>query len=369
MNVRAHRVRLSLGLVASAALVFVLASAAAPSHAGAPAPGVLLASFPKPLLGFAHDGSRIAWAQAPCGSVVAIRNLASGGTWKAKDHGADCEPGFGFFGGLALGGRRAVWATGWVGDFSYNELESGIVGSQPTIVVPDGVVTGGDFPGETSFGDCDGGDLITDHAADEGVAVYSYVAVNGDLDNCRWLSISGGVYSVATGAQIPGLPPAYAVAVGDGLIAVIPVGSDLASKSLAPKPSQPVYVYDTGTQETRTVPVEGAARYVAVSRSTVAVLAKSSAGQRIERSDARSGAPIGSTPVPSTTNPYSLSVSGKRIVYSTKQGIWLLAAASGKRTLITATAHAPIGLSIDGNHVYWAENQRRRGRILTLKLP
>jgi hypothetical protein len=351
--------RSAVGLVLAGALAVVLASAATP--AGARAPHVL-AFFPKPLLGFAQDGSWIAWAQAPCGSLVSFRNLASGRTWTLRDHNSECAglPSQGSVLGLSLGGRRAVWSTSVATDFYYTSLETAVVGSHPRTVV-----------GETTWDGCGSGDLVQTEAADEGVAVYSYVNLNAeDPTYCTWLSLGGGVYSVVPDAQIRGLPPADALAVGDGLIAVIPVDSHMGDQRLAPRPNQPVYVYDTRTHSTQTLDMgSDAARGVAVSSSVVAVFAWSSAGHVIERFNPQTGALLGSTPFPANTYTLPLSVSGNRIVYSTPHGIWLLDGVSGKQTLIATTAAAPIGLNIDGNHVYWAENHRGRGRILTLKLP
>jgi hypothetical protein len=318
----------------------------------------VVASLDKGLLGFAADAGWVAWAQAPCGSVVAIRNLASARTWTLKDHGADCwgaDP-YGFFGGFALGGRRAVWSTGWSGDFSYNSLEAAVAGGHAETVVPETTWTGGG----------DNNEVVT-QAADEGIAVYSYVNVNTDNSTCVVCKVTGGVYSVVPHAKIRGLPPAFALAVGDGLIADIPLHYHPTTQVLYPIRNQPVYVYDTRT--TRTVQATYAARAAAVSSSLLAVFEKSPQGHVIERFNPQTGAPLGSTPVPANTSALSLAGSGKWIVYSTgSHRIWLLDGATGKKTLIAAPKYAPMGLSIEGNHVYWAENPGQ-GRILMLKLP
>ena len=76
-----------------------------------------------------------------------------------------------------------------------------------------------------------------------------------------------------------------------------------------------------------------------------------------------------STLLPADTRARSVCASGKWIVYSTlRHGIWLLDGLTGKHTLIATPRYAPIGLSTEGNRVYWAENPGQ-GRILMLKLP
>ena len=372
-------VMLAAGLALAGALAVVLAWAVTESHARARAPQVL-ASFREPLIGFAQDGGWTASAQTPCGSLVVFRNLASGHTSTLNDGNAECS-GYNDFQGLALGGDRATWSTYDYGNDFYTSMETAVAGSHAKTVIPRGVVTGGgDFNGETWWagsGACGAGDEFQAQAADEGIAVYSYVNVvetSKSPTNCSFIRVAGGVYSVVPNAKIQGLPPAYALAVGDGLIADLPVHFNQTSEALNPRPNQPVYLYDTHTRRTRTVQASGDVRRVAVSRSVLAVFAyspqraKSGAGHVIERFDTRTGAPLGSTPVPADTNPLSLAASGNEIVYSTKRAIWRLDGVSGKNTLLATTAAGPIGLSVEGNRVYWAENLWR-GRILMLKLP
>jgi hypothetical protein len=376
MRGEGHRlvVRVAAGLGLAGALAVVLASAATDSHSGARTPQVL-ASFREPLIGFAEDGGWTASVQTPCGSLVAIRNLASGRHWTLNDSNADCSGApSGFFDGLAMGGNRAVWSTESCGNDCYSSLETAVAGGHAKRVIPHGVVTGGQLNGETYWpgsGACGSGDWFESQAADEGIAVYSYVNVvenEKSPTNCTFIRVGGGVYSVVPNAKIRGLPPAYALAVGDGLIADLPANYDTSTLFLDSRPNQPVYVYDTRTRTSRTVQVSGDERGLAVSSSVLAVFARSHTGRVIERFDTRTGVPLGSTPVPADTNPLSLAVSGNQIVYSTKREIWLLDGISGKRTLVATTTAAPIGLSVEGNHVYWAENLWR-GRILMLKLP
>jgi hypothetical protein len=299
--------------------------------------------------------------------VVAFRNLSSGRTWTLKDNNAECAGGplSVSFLGLALGGKRAVWSTGVSADFYYTSLESAVAGGGAKTVVS-----------ETTWSGCGSSDLVQAQAADGGIVVYSYVNVEEEsASTCAFIRIGGGVYSVVPDATIPGLRPAYALAVGDGLIADLPAHFNTTSQVLNPRPNQPVYLYNTRTRTTRTVQARGDERRLAVSSRVLAVfaysplLAKSGPGHLIERFNAHTGAPLGSTPVPADTNPLSLAASGSQIVYSTGREIWLLDGLSGKRTLITTAGGRPIGLSVEGKRVYWVENRGHRGSILTLTLP
>jgi hypothetical protein len=264
--------------------------------------------------------------------------------------------------GFALGGSRASWYTFAQANDYYTTLETAVVGSRAKTV-----------NGETNWGGpggCGGGDVVQAVAADGETAVYSYVHITANLSACRWNKVLGGVYSVAPHRKIDGIPPADALAVGDGVIAVIPVDSNPADMQLIPGPKQhKVYLYNTRTRSIRTVTARGTAREVAVSGSVLAVLVKLAGRNVIERFQTRNGAVLGSTPVPSASKPRCLSVSGTQVVYSTGREIWLLDGLSGKRTLVTTAGGRPIGLSVEGKRVYWGENRGQRGSILTLTLP
>jgi hypothetical protein len=266
--------------------------------------------------------------------------------------------------GFALGGRRASWYTFVQGNDYYTTLETAVVGSRAKTV-----------NGETDWGGpggCAGGDVVQAVAADGETAVYSYVHVtaNPNISACKWTKVVGGVFSVAPRRKIRGIPGADALAVGDGVIAVIPVDTNPADMQVIPGPKQhKVYLYNTRTHSIRTVTARGTAREVAVSGSVLAVLVRLAGHYVIERFHTQNGAALGSTPVPSASKPRSLSVSRTQVVYSTGREIWLLDGLSGKRTLITTAGGRPIGLSVEEKRVYWAENRGRRGSVLTLALP
>ena len=82
---------------------------------------------------------------------------------------------------------------------------------------------------------------------------------------------------------------------------------------------------------------------------------------------ARHGDPLGSVPVPSSAD--DLSMAGRRIVFRTGRGIWLLDTRTKRTSRLATAAALPVGLSIEGRRVAWAENLRSRARIRAVFLP
>jgi Tol biopolymer transport system component len=110
----------------------------------------------------------------------------------------------------------------------------------------------------------------------------------------------------------------------------------------------------------------GQGKAVALSPLLVAVLAKDAAGTHVALYDARSGSPAGIVRV--RGNATDLSISGNRVVFRSGRSIWLLDALKKHVSLLATAATVPVGLSIDGRRVAWAENLRRGGRIRALEV-
>jgi TolB protein len=106
----------------------------------------------------------------------------------------------------------------------------------------------------------------------------------------------------------------------------------------------------------QTLVADGRARAIALSRSIVAVLTD----KRLSIYSRASGTRLATRAVPRTAAPL-LSAAGRNVVFRVGRTIWLL---SGRRLRRLAVARAkPIGLSIEGNRVAWAENLSGRARI------
>jgi Tol biopolymer transport system component len=112
--------------------------------------------------------------------------------------------------------------------------------------------------------------------------------------------------------------------------------------------------------------LDNGAREVALSESFAAVLAADAATAHVSLYG-RDGSPRGSVSVP--PNAKDLSMAGSRAVFHTGKTIWLLDARTRKAVRLTAASATPIGLSIDGNRIAWAENLGKRARIRAVVLP
>jgi Tol biopolymer transport system component len=106
---------------------------------------------------------------------------------------------------------------------------------------------------------------------------------------------------------------------------------------------------------------------VALSAEVAATLARTKQAARLELFEPRSGRKLGGASLP--RNSRSLSVSGRMIVFRIGRRIWALDTATRKRWLLATAAADPVGLSIEGQRVAWAENFKASARVRTLLLP
>ena len=107
---------------------------------------------------------------------------------------------------------------------------------------------------------------------------------------------------------------------------------------------------------------------IALTPTVLAVLVKEAPGERIELFDPRSGKPRGGVTVDAKTAD-SLSAAGNRIVFGIDRKITLLDATTKRLTQLAVAAAQPMGLSIEGSRVAWAENLAGRGRVRALTAP
>lgn len=112
------------------------------------------------------------------------------------------------------------------------------------------------------------------------------------------------------------------------------------------------------------------ARYpaqVALSAEVAATLSRTKQAARLELFEPRSGHKLGIAWLP--RNSARLSVAGKTAVFSSGRRIWALDARTRRRRLIAMAAADPVGLSIEGRRVAWAENLKTTARVRALLLP
>ena len=235
-----------------------------------------------------------------------------------------------------------------------------------------------------------GGDFLAGIAGDGPTLVYARTGEACDQinDTCHRLDAVGGVVFVTgqyEAPTIPGIPaaamlafaahdPQSSMGISQGMIAVVPAATPVVSDFRnVPRvaPNGPVVVFRVlGPQPVvhlmGSFAPAGTVRAIALDFQQLAVLVERSDGTRVLERYApnwQGGSVIGTNTVPRGTAP-RLSVSKAGIVYRVGKSIYLLA--SGKPKLVWKASGTPIGLSIEGKRIAWAENVKGRGRIVAL---
>ncbi len=209
-----------------------------------------------------------------------------------------------------------------------------------------------------------------------GVTSVDYVDEAGCLagtSTCDMKVVGGGVYRMS-GRAAPKLIPgtdrrgAVAVAASNGAVAYVPTarvgrhGRPLAGADL------PIEVVDatTGASISHVVP-QGTPIAVALSPSVLATLERTPLGLRLAWYSRATGGPSGSVPVARTTSA-ELTAGGRTIVYRVGRSIRAVDISTHNvRTLALAGAE-PVGLSLEGRRLAWAENLNGGARIRALYL-
>jgi TolB protein len=106
---------------------------------------------------------------------------------------------------------------------------------------------------------------------------------------------------------------------------------------------------------------------VALSADVAATLSRTKRAARLELFEPRSGRKVGLASLP--RNSGRLSAAGKTVVYSTGRRIWALDAETRRQRLLATAAADPVGLSIEGRRVAWAESLKTTARIRAVLVP
>jgi hypothetical protein len=163
------------------------------------------------------------------------------------------------------------------------------------------------------------------------------------------------------------------LAAANGRIAVVPaafVRNDDCCPQLAVAANGPVQIYrvaqKAGVLLTSVAP-GGVVKAIALSTQLAVLTQRANASNVIERFNPGDGKLLGTTSV-SSSMPAELDSSSAGIVYRVGTKIFLIDRGGVSRLVWNARAR-PIGLSIEGWRIAWAENVNRRGRIVALTLP
>ena len=305
---------------------------------------------------FAMDGDRMAWISGAC-RTVRIRGVAGGATsvlgsasrTECDDRGTPM---------IALAGRRAVWDELTFGNFTYAYVLTRAAGEKAPVKQIDYLVHQNDGDGE----------WLTSMAGEGATLAYADLVVSGKTlpdDTDVYFADRGTLRRVVgrtkRGVQAQG--PPLKIAVAGGRVAV--VYADRAEHQLAVlRPAQTVRVLDPSGHTVSTITVGLRPRAIAIAPPYVALLL----GNRI--SLYRYDTPVGTqyhVSDPHFTGP-ALDAAGTLVVGRSGRQIWLYDIASGRAQRIATAASTPIGLSIEGTTVAWAENVRSGGRIRAVEV-
>ncbi len=186
--------------------------------------------------------------------------------------------------------------------------------------------------------------------------------------SCR-LKIAGGAVHRVVGRHDPVVPdtgPAVAVAAAEGRIAYIParaIGPQGAPVADSNAPI-PVRSAGTGAIVARVAP-PGLPVGIALAPHLLAMLVRRGEHTRIAWYDPVPGTRLGSLGVPAATSP-RIAASNRMIVYDVGRALHAIDVSRHEKRAVLKLPAVPIGLSVEGNRVFWAENVGGRGRIRSL---
>jgi hypothetical protein len=353
-------------LAAVAALTAVLAQPAAATQAPQPLwtpPHTLIAAF-------AQDGQNIAWVGShPTGcNTVHLQSLQSGVGYDLPSGSAQVTCHFAWSKRqpveLALAGGQALWSLPQDSPLPLDYLlGAGVLKSERA---------------ERRFLEAAHnvrgvGQWLGGIAGSGTTLAYAVTSVDWDdeagclagTSPCTLTKTGGGIFVVRgrVPMRVPGTLAAVEVATAAGDIAYVPTGR--LAKNGRPRPTAdlPIEILDAGSgQQLASVVPQGVPLAIAMSSRILATLERTPIGLRLAWYDATTGHARGSIPVPKATSAW-LTASDQLIVFRVGRSIRGVSVASHRSRLIAVSAAAPIGLSLEGGRLAWAENLNGRSRI------
>jgi hypothetical protein len=187
--------------------------------------------------------------------------------------------------------------------------------------------------------------------------------------SCKRKIAGGGIRIVADGQEkpLPGSRPALALAASAGRIAYVQA---TAAPSGPPVPSDrlPVRIVSAATGDpVSSVQPHGVPLAIALSPDVLALLTRSLNVEVVSWYDASSGTQLGSVPVsPQAAN--ALAASDRAIVYRVGRTLRAISVRTGRIRTLAKAAVAPLGFTLAGSRLAWAENRGATNRIRALSL-
>jgi hypothetical protein len=189
---------------------------------------------------------------------------------------------------------------------------------------------------------------------------------------CELKVTRGGIYRIV-GRRAPlaikGAPAAIAVAASGNEVAYVPAnGTAAADGHPLASPNAPVEVRNilTGSLVTSVSP-EATPLAIGLSGKVIALVGRSAGSLVLDWYDVSTGKPLGALRLPDGASP-ALSVSDSTIVFRVGRSIRAVAVHGKRVRTIAKATGSPIGVSIAGNRIAWAENVGGRGRIRAVTL-
>ena len=319
-------------------------------------------------IGFvAQDGGRIAWetrdeTNKRCPALVSVMTLATHAQKVADVRSvsgagtcADAALGWGF-GGLALAGDRVVWYQTTFGNNTYVQVRHALLARPAEREAGEEIVVSNeelvDMPVLVGDGD---------------TAVLSYAAVaESDLidcydedprTKCDYVVLEGGAFRVVGNrlVRIPRAPAATLAALSGRTLALAsqgavgarteqrPSGRDVEVRNVA---SGALLGRFTAGARIRGLALGGGSVYV-LAGSAIEVHALGGALRRVIH----------------VSGAADISASDKGIVYRVGRHIRIANPATGVTRLLADATSTPIGVSIEGGRVAWAENRKQGGAL------
>jgi hypothetical protein len=337
-----------------AGVVAVVSFASTVSAAGA-AGIVTLARTDHRIVSFAYDGSRIAYDTGPCAfgaRQTPFRVLTIGaGVTRFGQRGRGCVR-------VGIGGTRVLWEAAVDSE--------AFISSLWTVATDDSRVA----RLQTFDSEAAPGSLLGPMAGDRGTLAYSWTRY--DFENpatcqqngtgCALVVTGGGIRTVhgTTRSRVPGAPPAAAMAVASGRIALV---RKVVGRRLSTGWNAVELRNASGSSVVSSFAVAGSIGSIALAGNSVAVLVRAGGGvKHIEVHNATTGALERSLLIASdAVGPIDMSKAG---ILFRRGKVLLLAARSGtfRRPLLRIRGTFA-GYGLEGTRVAYAENLNGHGFI------
>jgi hypothetical protein len=327
---------------------------------------------------FAQDGSVVAWfvASTKGCNVVHVRSLVNGAQWALPDESSgavnvtcawEVAPPV----GLTLAGSDVLWTlhqrpTPGVIPFDY-VLGAGVTDSRERRFQE--IAHSGHGAGLWLGG------IAGDSVGAKTTLAYAVTSV-GYVDevaclarkSCDMKILGGGIHLVSGRRDTPiaAAPPSVAIAVSGTSLAYVPAAGLASDGRPIADAATPIDVLDTESGDVvASATPAGTPLAIALSTAALATLEQTPLGLRIAWYSTDSGTLMGSVPVPATTVP-ALTANDQMIVFRVGRELRAVAIATSHVKTIATLPFTPIGLSLEGNRLAWAENVNGRGRIRAL---